>query len=340
MKHIFGIFKKLSRKRKLAIALAVVFLLVFIFARNGGRNGTISAKVERGTVNEELVLTGSVSAEKYAKLSFPTSGKISWVGVVEGQKVVKWQAVASLDKTVLNASYMQALNNYRSYQAAADSTLDSLKDHDSDESFAQKATRTAVEVARDNAFDAVTAAKYNLDNATILTPFSGVITSLPFPFPGVNVSFADTIAEIVDPSTIYFDVNADQSEVTDIKEGQDVLVILDSYQDKKIKGKVTFVSFTPKAGEAGAVYEVKVVFDKGALESFLPRIGMTGDAKFILSQKENVLYAPSNFINTDSEGKYVNLGKPGNKARVETGTEGEDLTEIISGVNEGDILYD
>ncbi|HJY98223.1 MAG TPA: hypothetical protein VJ227_00725, partial [Patescibacteria group bacterium] len=144
MKHIFGIFKKLSRKRKLIIALAVVFLLVFIFARNGGRNGTISAKVERGTVNEELVLTGSVSAEKYAKLSFPTSGKISWVGVVEGQKVVKWQAVASLDKTVLNASYMQALNNYRSYQAAADSTLDSLKDHDSDESFAQKATRTAV----------------------------------------------------------------------------------------------------------------------------------------------------------------------------------------------------
>jgi len=321
--------------------LAIAFALgSFFFFRARGKKEAVTITVERGTVKEELILTGQVKAEKHATLSFPTSGKISWVGVTEGQKVYKGQALNSLDKIVLNTVYQQALNNYRNYQAAAESTLDSLKDNDSDETFAQKATRTAAEVARDNAYDAVKAAKYNLDNATLLAPFAGIITSLPFSNAGINVSFTDIQIEIVDPATLYFEVEADQSEVTDIKDGQEVAIVLDSYSDKEFKGKVSFVSYTPKEGEAGTVYKIKVVFEKGALGDNLPRIGMTGDAKFILSQKDNALFAPPRFINSDKEGKYINLGKIGNKVRVNIGVEGEDRVEITEGVKEGDTLYD
>jgi RND family efflux transporter MFP subunit len=343
MKTIFGLFKKLKTRfgKWFWVILAVVLIAVGVFffkSKNGADTETTT--VQKGTVKEELILTGVVAADKHANLAFPASGKISWVGVTEGQKVYKGQALTSLDKTTLNAAYQQALNNHRSYQAAADSSIDSVKDHAADESFAQKATRTAAEVARDNAYDAVKAAKYNLDNSTLFAPFAGIISSLPFTSPGVNVSFTDTQVEIVDPSTIYFDVSADQSEVIEIKEGQAVTVILDSYSDEELNGKVVFISYTPKPGEAGAVYKVKTVFNELAFGETLPRIGMTGDAKFILSQKDEVLNVPPRFVNSDKDGKYVNLGKMGNKVRVEVGIEGEDSVEIISGVKEGDVLYD
>ena len=70
------------------------------------------------------------------------------------------------------------------------------------------------------------------------------------------------------------------------------------------------------------------------------KMGMRGDAGFILSKKENVLYVPPKFINSDPKGKYVNKGKSNNKTYVEVGVESEQRVEIISGLKEGDVLYD
>jgi HlyD family secretion protein len=215
-----------------------------------------------------------------------------------------------------------------------------VKDHSTDETLAQKATRTAAESARDSAYDAVKAAEYNLNNSTLYAPFAGVITSLPFPNPGVNVSFTDAQVELVDPESIYFEVEADQSEVTSIKEGMQVSIVLDSFREKTVVGKVTFVSFTPKANQVSTIYKVKVALDKDSLGDLVPRVGMSGDASFIISQKDDALFVPTRFVNTDAGGKYVNLGKMGNKVKVETGIEGGDVIEIVSGVAEGDVLYD
>jgi RND family efflux transporter MFP subunit len=330
---------KLGRRFWIVIILAVL-LLVFVISGGKNKNGTAVAVVKRGTVSQELILTGQIGAEKHATLSFPTSGKIAWVGVAEGQTVRKGQALVSLDTTTLNAAYQQALNNYRNYQAAAESALDSVKDHSADETYAQKATRTAAESARDSAYDAVVAAEYNLKNSTLYAPFAGVVASLPFPSPGVNVTYADPQVEVVDPASIYFEVEADQSDVVNIQEKQKVMVVLDSYRDKEFSGIVSFVGYTPRPGEAGTIYKVKVEFVGDELKEILPRIGMTGDARFTLSQKNDVLYVPPRFVNSDKDGRYVNLGSANHKVRVSVGIEGEDRVEITGGVKEGDTLYD
>lgn len=343
MANIFSRLKNLkSRLGKWFWVILIVFVvgIVFFLIKGRSKKEIVTAKVQKGTVMEELILTGSIKAEKHSLLAFPASGKIAWVGVSEGQKVNKGQGLISLDKTILNTTYQQALNTYKDKQAAAEKAEDDVKNHSTDETLTQKSTRTTAQVARDSAWDSMLAAKYNLDNATILAPFAGIISSLPFSSPGVNVSLTDTMIEIVDPATIYFEVDADQSEVTTIKDGQDVVVVLDSYQDEEFKGKVSFIAYTPKAGESGTVYKIKVKFDEGALGNNLPRIGMTGDAKFTLSEKANVLFAPPRFINSGKDGKFVNLGRNNNKVEVEVGIEGEDRVEIKSGVSEGDILYD
>ena len=67
---------------------------------------------------------------------------------------------------------------------------------------------------------------------------------------------------------------------------------------------------------------------------------MTGDAKFILSQNEDVLFVPTRFINSDLNGRFVNLGKTNNKVYIETGLEGEERTEVKGDIKEGDTVYD
>ncbi len=107
-----------------------------------------------------------------------------------------------------------------------------------------------------------------------------------------------------------------------------------------MEGEVSYIGYTPKEGETSIVYEIKISFPQKDLDTTKLKISMTGDAKFILSQKDETLFVPNNFVNSDKNGKFVYLGSKKNKVYVETGLEGEENIEITKGVKEGDKLVD
>lgn len=338
------LLKKIWGRKKLlliiVIALVVGGLLYQRFVILPKRNAVETAKVERGTVSEELVLSGEINADEYAKLTFPTSGEISWVGVKEGDTVKKGQALTKLDTTVLNTTFQQARATLRAAEATVANIHDQVKDHTGDETYAQKDTRTTAEATKDRAYEAYVAAEYNLRNSTLTSPFAGIITFLAHPYSGVNVFSTETQVEVINPDTIYFDVTGDQNEVPDLFIGQKVNIVLDSIAEETFESTVDFISYTPKAGEVGTAYEIKVKFTKDNFDIKKFRIGMSGDARFVIFQKEDVLYVPPKFINSDTKGKFVRLGKKNNKVYIETGVEGEERVEIKGNLKEGDILYD
>jgi len=338
-----NIFKRILRRKKLLILIVVGLSVAGYFVRRTffpSTDGFEEAKVERGVVREELVLSGEVKADEQARLSFLTSGELDYVGVTEGEEVKKGNVLARLDTTILYQTYLSAEADLRRYDASKDKTYNDVQGHTKDESFAQIETRTIAETNRDKAYRAYVSAQQNLANATIRAPFDGIISSVTHPFTGVNTSLTESQIEIVNPKTILFEVSADQSEVNQISREQKVIIVLDSISSEEYEGQVEFIGLTPKVGEVGAVYEVKVRFLDANLDANKLRIGMTGDAKFVLSQKENVLFVPSTFVNSDTKGNYLNLEKANNKIYVETGLEGEEKTEIKSGVKEGDVIYD
>lgn len=339
-----GIKTRFYRRKKFWI-ISVIIIAIFSFAYFkilSSRNSSIvdSTEVKKGTVEEVLTLSGEIDADEYAKLTFPSSGQIAWVGVKEGDEVKKGQALTKLDTVVLNAAFQQAKAALRAAEATVENVHDQVKDHSGDETFAQKNTRTTAEAAKDSAYEAYVAAEYNLRHSTVLSPFAGVVTYLAHPYSGVNVLVTEVQVEVINPESIYFDVSADQSEVVDITKGQKVSVILDSHSDETLEGVVDFIGYTPKAGEAGTVYKTRVKFAKDDFDFNRFRIGMSGDAKFLLSQKENVLYVPPKYISTDPKGKYINLGSKSNKVYVEIGIEGEDKVEIKGDIKEGDVIFD
>ncbi|HKZ34942.1 MAG TPA: efflux RND transporter periplasmic adaptor subunit [Patescibacteria group bacterium] len=329
-------------KKKWIFLLLIVGLVggVIWWRSSLGRKSPETAVVERGIVKEELILSGEMKAEKHTELHFSTSGEVTWIGATEGQWVKKGQRLAQLDAKNLNSTLEMAKADLRSAEAKLARVLDDVHGHDSDETFTQRETRTAAEVVKDKAYEAVLQAEKNLNGATLVAPFDGMVTSVVIPFSGINVLYSQPMIEVMNPETMYFEVSADQTEVTDLTLGQAVTIVMDSFADESFEGEVSYLGYTPKAGETGTSYLVKVKLQNVDTVAHKFRVGMTGDAKFLLSQKDNVLYLPPRFINSDGEGTYVKLEAENNKHYVETGIEGEDRVEVIGNLSEGEIVYD
>jgi len=335
--------KKELNKKKFPLFRVIVILVLggILFARVRSNNkDVVSAVVMKGEVREELILSGSVRADEHANLKFQSSGKISWVGISEGDVVRKGQSLMSLDSTNLNEDLKIADANLRRDAASLDKVYDDLKDKEDSETFEEKATRTAAETAKDSAVFSHVKAQKNLANATLFAPFDGIITSVTNPYQGVNITATQNQIEMVNPETIYFEVGADQSEVLSLKEGQKALIVLDALESREIEAVVSFISYTPMTGESGTVYKIRLKVAEEEFDSSSLRVGMSGDAKFILEEKSDVLYLPPKFVNSDKDGKYVNLSTKNDKEYVEVGLEGEGRFEIMGDIKEGDVVFD
>ena len=337
MKRIFGWF---WRRKKLTVVLIIIAAIAFFFVTRGNGNGELEeAAVSRGDVAEELILTGFVAADEHAQLAFPTAGKITWINVREGDTVQPGQALAKLDTIALNSALQRANADLRAAEANVAAVYDGLQNKDTTETFAERNTRTAAEVGRDKAYEAVIAAQQNLRDSTLVAPFNGLVTFVANSFIGINTSPTQTQIEVVNPETIFFEVAADQTEVVEIATGERVRIFLDAL-DEEFLGTVVYVAHTPIANEIGTVYRVKISLENLENSNFIYRIGMSGDAHFVLSENKNVLYVPGDFISSDAGGDYVLTGENKEKVYIEIGLEGEERTEVVSGLAEGALIYD
>lgn len=334
--------EKIKNRRRLIIVI-VILIAIGLFIRSriiNGKGDIEKAEVTKGEVVEELILSGQIMADEHAQLAFQTSGKLSWIGVSEGDEVEKGENLARLDSTNLSMDLKIADASLRRYASSLDKVYDDLQGKEDSETYEEIETRILAESNKDSAVYSQIKAQHNYANSVLKAPFDGIISYIANPFSGVNVLFSQTQIEVVNPETIYFEVVADQSEVTDLYVGQKVNIILDSFFEEEFEGEILFISYTPKSGEAGTVYKVKVRFNMLDFDITKLRVGMTGDASFILSEKQDVLYVPSNFVNSDKNGDYVNLKKQNNKVYIEKGLEGEERIEIMGDIKEGDIVYD
>lgn len=239
----------------------------------------------------------------------------------------------------MNAAYEQALNNLRRYEAGVDNVYDQVQGGENDETFSERNTRTTAEVLKDNAYEAVIIAERNLKGASLYAPFDGVVTSVTNPFFGPFVLSTQPQFEVVNPETIYFSVTADQTEVTSLKEGMRVLITLDAFPEKEIEGTVSKIDFAPDPAEVGVVYEVRV--DLPRLDEIAYRLGMTGDAIFVLESKQEAFWVPAGFVKSDKKGQYLLTRKGDKKVYVELDLEGVGRVEVISdAISEGMKIYD
>jgi RND family efflux transporter MFP subunit len=334
--------KKFFLKRKkilLTLLVIVVFFLGKYLLIDSKKTVSNFVAVRRGDIKEELTLSGQVEADDHIVLNFRTPGKVNLVAVKEDDWVKKGQIIAALDTQILDAALRQTWQNFTAAKAASDKFYDG-RDPNKAESYDEKIQRTSLDAAQNVAYDNTRIAQENLDSATLYSPIDGLIIGADPSVAGVNVVGTNLGYEIVNPSTIYLKVTADQTEVGSIKKDQVGEIVFDSYPDEQITGRVKDISFTPDKNETGTVYDIKVSLNGSDNKDYKYKLGMTADITFIIKENKNALILPSQYVNSDDKGKFVLVGEDKKKQYVKTGIEGTADIEVTSGLVEGEAVYD
>ena len=336
--------KKFAKKWIIFLLLLAVGVGYWRYSVSRQQAEVVSTQVERGEVKQKLELSGTVQADSKATVKFQTSGKLVWVGVKPGDRVKQYQALASLDQRQLKKSLQKQLNLYAKQRLTFEQTQDDNKDwqligdqytHDQIKRILEKA-----QYDLDNSVIDVELQDLSVKLATIYSPIAGVVTYVGTQHPGVNVTPSEAAIQIIDPTSWYFDVSADDIEVVQITNQQPVEVSLDAWEDQQFTGYVDYISLVPRSTASGVDYQVKVKLPAWqGQEAPAVRMGMGGDAVFVVKQRDNTLWLPLTYVKQDQQGEYVYITPQLDKRYITTGLEGDDRLEILQGLSEGETVY-
>ena len=173
-----------------------------------------------------------------------------------------------------------------------------------------------------------------LKSGNIIAPFSGVLgyTGLT---EDILVSNNIVIITLDDNSVIYSDIKIPENYSAYIKKGLPVEVKLTSYKDKIFEGEVDFVSSRINADTRSLLSRIKVNNkDLELISGSLLEVVVKFDLR-------NSLSVPDTSVMIEGDKSYVykiNSQNIANKIEVKTGLRGDKNIEIISGLDEGDII--
>ncbi len=300
------------------ILIIVAFLsYFFIFANKNEEKQPKTYIIKTKNLQEKLTFSGKIDAEEKVVLRFQTSGRLAWVGVKEGDYVKKYQLIASLDQRDLKNRLQKYLNNYASTRLDFERTKDKNwnKQYDLSETI-RKDAEVLLKQNQYNLEQTVLDVEYQnllLEYANLYSPIEGIVTRVDVPIGGVNITPASAEFEIVNPKTLYFQASADQTEVINLQEGKTGTIVFDAYPDEEVKGKITYIGFSPKKDETGTVYEVKISFENKKNRNY--KLGMTGDINFIAKERKNIIAIPQSFLQKDKKGDFVFVKKNNSKEK-------------------------
>lgn len=153
------------------------------------------------------------------------------------------------------------------------------------------------------------------------------------------------MAIIADMDVINFTMKVDELEISKVKVGQEVDITVDALEGRKYTGYVENINIVGEALNGITSYNVKIIVNEP--EGLLP--GMNVDADIKIVSVENVLSVPLSAVRKgnyvfvkDSDINYqdtdTDVPKGYRKIQVEIGENNSEYIQIISGLNEGDIV--
>lgn len=185
------------------------------------------------------------------------------------------------------------------------------------------------------------------DDYTITAPISGTVIKKSYKVGDKvqNGSSASALAVIYDMSSVTFQMNIDELDISNVKTGQTVEVTADAFENEKFSGQVTNISLEGTSSNGVTYYPVTVTLDE--VGGLLP--GMNVDGVIIVDSVENALAVPADalqrgnlvYVKDDSVTEAQGRVPAGfREVKVGTGLISSDYVEIVSGdLQEGDVVY-
>lgn len=296
--------------------------------------------VSRTTITETLELSGKIRASKSANLKFLAGGLVTYLGPKEGDTVKKWQTLASVDSRGLEKIMEQKLNLYAMQRNTFDQTIDDNNNAvpDGDLGNTLKRLLGKNQYQLENTVKDVEYQDLSVKLSRLTSPIDGILVQSPIESSNVQVSAADTWV-VVDPTSLYFSADLDETDLKRVIVGQKARVSLDAFPGRDMNSEINTISFSPKETSTGTTYEVKVNLSVDDAKDL--RLGLNGTVALILNQVDAALTLPMSAVVTRNGASYVTI-KSDNKyieKSISTGIESDGNIEITAGLGEADHVY-
>ncbi len=367
LKDKLGSFKEMSRQKKIMVGVIALLVLLLISRIIGSLSGGEVAEVQKKyipvnaqTVTKEsistnIILSGKVYADKEAAVIAKTPGRVESIAVKVGDVVQKDQVLFSLDKSDMQASYNQAVAGLKmaeaNYQVNKDK-LDNAKvqlerykqlyeigavskaELEQFELQASDATIMTVEAQRDQARAQYDAAAKSYNDLDVKAPIDGIVTALNVRI-GDMATNAAPVAMVVDMDNVYVEVSVSEKVINSIDSSREVQVEIASAFSGVVKGKIDGLSLAADARTGKYMLKINIPNEK-----HLVKAGMFAKVVLDTATKDDVVVVPADAVVYRSGMNVVYIIEEDKvvEREVVTGLENGKQIEIVSGLEEGDIL--
>jgi len=185
-------------------------------------------------------------------------------------------------------------------------------------------------------------AQRQLDEATIVSPFEGIVAQV-LATEGDNIPSPSmvpkTIIHLIDPSRMELAVEVDEIDIPLVEIGQEAVISVDALPDTEFKGTIIAVYPVPKEEGGVVLYDVRLSLD--APENSGIKVGMSASADVLIEKRSDVLMVPSRAIKQDNQGKTivkVMSDEQVQERQVVVGLDDGFRIEIVSGLREGETV--
>jgi RND family efflux transporter MFP subunit len=334
----------MSRKKIAAIAAGVALLLGggAVVRQNMIVSGESSAIQTSKVLREDFVKTvsssGKTKAQKSVDLKFQTSGRLNWVGVKEGDHVRAYQAIAGMDQREVQKNLQNALLDYSKERNAFEEWNQNTNPLCGQQGLCSDSLKRVLQNNQGDLTKSVNDVELKalaIEFSTLVTPIGGIVTSIDTPVAGINITPATAVFTVVDPSSIEFEANADETDVGNLALGQKAMITLDAYPEATFSGTISYISYASQVSAGGAtVFPVRIAFDNPADI----RIGLNGDVTIDSVSEPGRILVPIEAIREDSSGKYVykKTGQKYVKTSIHTGMQNDTNIVVTDGLAQGD----
>ncbi len=343
----------------LLLSLLVVLALNFGWEKliNKGQKVslTTASLVSQSQSNAILTASGYVVAQRKAAIASKATGRLVYLGVVEGDEVVKDQIIGRLEDDDVKAQLEQAKATLKLYQAdliAAEANyvreqeLFASNTNSEKELLAAKAAYQRVLASIDLTNAQIRSAEIAVEYTLIRAPFNGTVLTknadvgeIVSPL-GASATSRAAVVTIADMTSLQVEADVSESNIERIEPKQECEITLDAYPGNRYAGFVDKI--VPTADRSKATVLVKVAFknyDKRVLPEMSAKVLFLNEAvnEETLNEKPMLLVPKSAVANRNSKlVVYQVLNDQALESEVTIGKELGRNLEITSGLNNGD----
>lgn len=286
--------------------------------------------VEVGTISRAVTVSGVVEPLRVIGVNSQLSGALLSVEVEEGMRVREGQVLARIDDRELAAQEANAEAAFAVAEAA----------YERAEQLRASQVITISEYERDRT--AYAAALAQLDQlrtrrgyAVIRSPLDGMVLEKRVEA-GDVVGAQTQLFRIGDNSTMVVRVPVSELDVVELSPGEQASLVFDAFPARVFAGTIRRIF--PAADPGTRLVPVEVALDADGAGTARP--GFLARVTFALGARDGVTLVPASAIVSGTGGQAVFTIDNGQAMRtsVQTGLTAEGRVEVVSGVNEGDVI--